>query len=139
MQRLICLLVPLVIFVSGCATRRPPVSPPSTRSSTAPLEGFASYYAHAFQGRTTASGTRFDMNRMVAAHPTYPFGTILRVTNLANGRSVRVRVEDRGPAVEPRQEGVIIDLSYGAARSLRFLQAGRTKVRLEVVRWGGSD
>jgi rare lipoprotein A len=96
----------------------------------------ASYYGQGFDGRVTASGARFDMNAMVAAHPTYPFGTIVRVTNLRNNRSVQVRILDRGPASSPRSEGVLIDLSYGAARALDFIQAGRTRVRLEVLRWG---
>lgn len=84
-----------------------------------------------------ASGAAFDMNAMVAAHPTYPFGTMLRVTNLRNGRSVQVRVLDRGPAKGPQAAGVIIDVSYGAAERLGFVRDGRTRVRLEVLRWGG--
>ncbi len=85
----------------------------------------------------TASGVPFDMHAMVAAHPTYPFGTIVRITNLQNRRSVRVRIVDRGPAAGPQAAGVLIDLSYAAARALRFLEAGRTRVRIEVLRWGG--
>lgn len=99
-------------------------------------EGLASFYGHAFDGRQTASGFRFDMDSFVAAHPTYPFGTILRVTNLRNGRSVRVHVVDRGPAAGPRSAGVIIDLSERAARVLNFIEDGRTRVRLDVLRWG---
>ena len=82
------------------------------------------------------AGQRFDMNQLVAAHPRYPFGTELRVTNLRNGRSVRVRVIDRGPASGPRQDGVIIDLSRRAAQALDFVQEGRARVRVEVLRWG---
>ena len=73
---------------------------------------------------------------MVAAHPSYPFGTVVRVTNLANKRQVEVRVVDRGPASGPRAEGVLIDVSSGAAESLGFVRKGRTRVRLEVLRWG---
>lgn len=73
------------------------------------------------------------MNAMVAAHPRYPFGTLVRVTNLANGRSVEVRIVDRGPARQPQAEGVIIDLSRRAAETLGFVQQGRTRVRLEVL------
>lgn len=98
--------------------------------------GLASYYGEGFHGRLTASGVRFDMHAMVAAHPSYPFGTVVRVTNLRNGRSVRVRILDRGPARHIRADGVVIDLSYGAARALGFLKEGRTRVRLEVLRWG---
>ena len=76
------------------------------------------------------------MNAMVAAHPRFPFGTLVRVTNLANGRSVQVRVQDRGPARQPRAEGVIIDLSQSAAQRLGFTRQGRTRVRVEVLAWG---
>jgi rare lipoprotein A len=76
------------------------------------------------------------MNALIAAHPSYPFGTVLRVTNVRNGRAVEVRVVDRGPARGPRAEGVIIDVSYGAAQTLNFVRSGRTRVRVEVLRWG---
>ena len=99
-------------------------------------QGLASYYGPGFHGKRTASGITFDQDAMVAAHPTYPFGTVVRVTNLANTRQVVVRVVDRGPAKGPRSEGVVIDLSSGAAADLRFLRSGRTRVRLEVLRWG---
>src|SRR5687768_6749150 len=73
--------------------------------------GFASYYARSLHGNVTASGTKFDNAAMVAAHPTYPFGTVVRVTNLRNDRSVKVRIVDRGPVARLRKEGVIIDVS----------------------------
>ena len=95
--------------------------------------GMASYYARMFDGRTTASGTRFDNDALIAAHPTYPFGTVVRVTNIQNRRSVTVRVVDRGPAPSARRKGVIIDLSRAAAGKLGFLDAGRARVRVEVV------
>ncbi len=78
------------------------------------------------------------MQAMVAAHPTYPFGTVVRVANLRNGRSVRLRIEDRGPAAGPRAAGVIVDVSYGAADALGFVEDGRTRVRVEVLEWGKS-
>jgi rare lipoprotein A len=99
-------------------------------------EGLASYYGKAFHGKRTASGSRFDMNALVAAHPSYPFGTLLRVTNLANGRSTSVRILDRGPAPKARANGVIIDLSQKAAAVLGFIQEGHTRVRVEVLKWG---
>jgi rare lipoprotein A len=98
--------------------------------------GFATYYASHFDGRVTASGTRFDNDALLAAHPFYPFGTVLRVTNLGNGRSVQVRVVDRGPARRPRASGVVVDLSRAAARALDFITAGRARVRLEILRSG---
>jgi rare lipoprotein A len=113
--------------------------PPETTAPAKPLEvkeGLASYYGPGFEGRVTASGARFDKNAMVAAHPTYPFDTVVRITNLANGRRVIVRIVDRGPAKNVQAEGVLIDLSSGAATNLGFTSAGRTRVRLEVLRWG---
>ena len=109
----------------------------SSKAEPKPYQvGTASWYGKQFHGKTTASGVRFDMKALVAAHPTWPFGTLVRVTNLANGRAVRVRVIDRGPAAGPRAAGVLIDLSYRAAETLRFIADGRARVRLEVLRWG---
>ena len=131
-------LVPaLVMVLSGCAARS---TAPRSRLGAASVlevrEGLASFYGAAFHGKTMASGARFDMRAMVAAHPSYPFGTIVRVTNLTNARAVMVRILDRGPTSGPRAAGVLIDLSYGAAEALGFIQDGRTRVRLEVLRWG---
>jgi rare lipoprotein A len=98
--------------------------------------GLASFYGAEFHGKTTSSGARFDMHRLTAAHPSYPGGTVLKVTNLENSRAVRVRVTDRGPARPVRREGVIIDLSRAAARRLRFTDDGRARVRVEVVKLG---
>jgi len=125
------------LALSGCAARTKPPAPVTRPSASLQVrEGLASYYGPGFDGKLTASGTRFDMHAMVAAHPSYPFGTVIRVTNLANGRSVEVNVVDRGPAQGPRSRGVIVDLSFGAAGALGFVRAGRTRVRLEVLRWG---
>jgi rare lipoprotein A len=76
------------------------------------------------------------MNAMVAAHPSYPFGTLVRVTNLANGRSTNVRIVDRGPARKARAAGIVIDVSRRAAEALKFIRQGRARVRLEVLAWG---
>jgi rare lipoprotein A (peptidoglycan hydrolase) len=91
--------------------------------------GYASWYGRAHQGRLTASGEVYDMRQLTAAHPTLPMGTRLRVTNLRNGRSVAVRVNDRGPTVDGR----IIDLSYAAAQQLHAVGDGVVPVRLDVV------
>ena len=99
-------------------------------------EGLASFYGGQFQGRKTASGERFDKNHLTAAHPSYPGGTLLKVTNVENSRSVKVRVIDRGPARHVRREGVIIDLSRAAARRLAFTDDGRARVRVEVLKMG---
>ena len=137
MHRIARILVPaLVLVLAGCAARSGAPAPTAGRTGVLEVrEGLASYYGPGFDGKVTASGARFDMHAMVAAHPTYPFGTIVRVTNLTNGRAVQVRILDRGPAQGPRAAGVLIDLSYGAAQALGFIRDGRTRVRLEVLRW----
>ncbi len=131
-----------VLAIAACATRATPAAtspaivPAKPGSILEIRQGLASFYGPGFEGKQTASGIPFDKTAMVAAHPTYPFGTVVRVTNLANTRQVEVRVVDRGPARGPRAEGVIIDVSSGAAARLGFVRRGRTKVRLEVLRWG---
>jgi rare lipoprotein A len=100
--------------------------------------GLASYYARRFDGRTTASGEKFDNDDMVAAHPFYPFDTKVKVTNLDNGRKVTVRITDRGPYGQNRRDGAIIDLSRAAARRLDMLGDGVTRVRVDVLQWGES-
>lgn len=94
--------------------------------------GKASYYAHYFQGQETANGEIYDNNKLTAAHRSLPFGTVVRVTNLRNEKSILVRVNDRG--LLPK--GRIIDLSKRAARTLGFVNAGLARVKLEVVAWG---
>jgi len=93
------------------------------------LEGNASFYGAAFQGRKTANGESFDASALTAAHRTLPFGTLLRVTNLENGREVVVRINDRGPYAKAR----ILDLSEAAARKLGMIERGAAPVRLEVL------
>jgi rare lipoprotein A len=97
--------------------------------------GTASWYGEDFEGKTTASGEDYEMYDMTAAHPTLPLGTYVRVTNLHNGRTVVVKVNDRGPIVEGR----IIDLSYGAAQALQFQHRGLQRVRLDLVKPGTSQ
>lgn len=96
-------------------------------------EGEATYYASRFDGRRTASGIVFRNSEPWAAHRRYPFGTVVRVTNLRNGRSVVLRVVDRGPFGNARR---IIDVSQSAARELDFMAAGHVPVRVEVLEWG---
>ena len=94
----------------------------------------ASYYAEDFHGKRTSNGERFNMNDYTCAHKSLPFGTILRVTNLANGKTVDVRVNDRGPFVASRE----IDLSKAAAIKLGMIGSGTTKVKLEIVKKGAN-
>jgi rare lipoprotein A len=82
--------------------------------------GIASWYGPRFHGRRTASGERFDMHALTAAHPSLPFGTVVRVRSLVNGREVEVRINDRGPHIQRR----VIDLSRAAAKSLGLLDSG---------------
>lgn len=99
-------------------------------------EGYASFYDEDFEGKEMASGERFDPDLLTAAHPKHPPGTILRVTNLENGKSVRVRVTDRGPAKSARREGVVVDLSEAAAEKLAMERDGKARVSVEVEKKG---
>ena len=112
----ILLQVVVLLALAGCG------------EPTSVEEGIASFYADSFHGSKTASGEIYDKGAMTAAHRTLAFDTKVKVTNLDNGRSVRVRINDRGPHVEGR----IIDLSGAAARKLRMTETGTAKVRLEI-------
>ncbi|MGH9314055.1 MAG: septal ring lytic transglycosylase RlpA family protein [Vicinamibacterales bacterium] len=94
------------------------------------IVGLASYYGPGFHGRRTASGEIFNMHELVAAHRTLPLGTVARVTNLANGLSVVVRITDRGPYIKGR----ILDMSNGAAKALEFVRDGTARVRIEILK-----
>ncbi len=142
------------IVAAGCAGRRPTatsappvivpppapqppaptiVEPPATTAPNAPgiyvEEGIASWYGVPFHGRRAANGEIFDMNTLVAAHRTMPFGSILRVTNLNNGRQVEVRVIDRGPFVKDR----VLDVARAAAIALDMIGTGTAPVRIELL------
>jgi rare lipoprotein A len=91
--------------------------------------GVASWYGPGFHGRRTASGERFDQNDLTAAHRKLPLGTEVRVTNLENGRSITVEINDRGPYVKGR----VIDLSKAAARRLGMVEDGVAEVRIEAT------
>ena len=96
------------------------------------VQGAASWYGPGFYGLTTANGERFRKGTLTAAHRTLPFGTKVRVTNLSNGRSVVVRINDRGPFRNHR----VIDLAHGAATELQMMQAGEVPVKLEILAKG---
>ena len=100
---------------------------PAAPATTSLGMGVASYYGRRFHGRLTANGERFDMNAMTAAHRSLPFGTRVRVTNPRNGRSVVVRINDRGPFVRGRT----IDLSRAAATRIGMISSGHARVELE--------
>ncbi len=141
---LFCAVLALAV-ATGCSTRRP-VGSRGTSSYTVrgktyhPLKsaagftetGIASWYGPGFHGKKTSNGERYNQNSMTAAHKLLPFNTKLRVTNLKNGRSVVVRVNDRGPFVGSR----IIDLSRAAAKQLDMLGSGTARVRLVALNVG---
>jgi rare lipoprotein A len=110
----------------AAVTTRPPFV--ADRKEARPASnGVASFYS---EGQQTANGEQFDPNELTAAHPSLPFGTRLRVTNMSTGRSVTVRVNDRGPYVHGR----VVDVSYSAARALGMVHTGVANVKLDVVR-----
>jgi rare lipoprotein A len=139
------LALAIALLLAGCSavTGRPaPPGPPPTRPPETPPPpparkpaavglhtGRASWYGRAHEGRLTASGERFDADAMTAAHRTLPFGTWLVVENVANGRTVKVRVNDRGPFAGGR----VLDLSRAAARALGVTGEGVFEVRYRVV------
>jgi len=115
----------LALFAAGCASARPEPAGDEDRGQI----GLASYYGAKFHGSRTASGSSYDRTALTAAHRTLPFGTRVRVTNLANGREVVVTITDRGPFRKDR----ILDVSSRAARILGFLRDGIARVRVVVL------
>jgi rare lipoprotein A len=99
------------------------------------LHGLASWYGGVFNGRKTASGERFNMNALTACHPTLPFGSVVRVVNLDNKKTVDVRITDRGYLFDGR----VIDLSYAAAQKLAMTKDGLAQVDLQVLSLGRTD
>jgi rare lipoprotein A len=134
MRNLLAAVVALavVVGVSGCR-RRPKARPVPAPPPAAPAEsetGLASWYGHPYHGRPTSSGEIYDMNKMTAAHRTLAFQTVVRVTNLENGKATEVRINDRGPFIEGR----IVDLSRAAADILDIVRPGTALVRLDIVK-----
>jgi rare lipoprotein A len=123
----------LAALLAGChAMPTPP--PPSPAANPPPFSqvGVASWYGPHFNHKLTAKGERYDMNALTAAHRTLPLDTMVRVTNLENGRTVIVRINDRGPFSGDR----IIDLSAKAARALDMTEDGLARVRIELANVG---
>ena len=125
-------------IVDGAASAKAAVTPaataapapaPATASAGEASEGKVAYYGRKFAGRKTASGERFNPGALTMAHKTLPFGTLVRVTNLKNNKSVVVRVNDRGPFSADR----VGDLSQAAAGKIRMLKSGVVNAKLEVV------
>jgi rare lipoprotein A len=120
--------------MGACTTlERPPMASPVPDAPAVEVQrGTAVYYATRFHGRRTASGVRLDNAAMVAAHPSAPFGCVVRVTHLGLGRSVDVKVVDRGPSPRGQSRGIVIDVSRAAARELGFLGRGTAPVEVAV-------
>jgi len=116
-------------ILSACATARPP-APALAPAPMSPRIGVASWYGPGFDGHPTASGEIYDQEDLTAASATLPLGTEVMVTNLDNGRSVELRINDRGPFVKGRE----IDLSHRAARILGIVRPGTARVRVDVIR-----
>jgi rare lipoprotein A len=127
----VALALPLAIFVlTGCARKH------HVAASTAPPPqilsgetGLASWYGHPYHGRAASNGEIYDMEKLTAAHRTLPFGTMVHVINLANNKSVDVRIIDRGPFIEGR----VIDLSHAAAQAIDLIGPGIAEVRLDIL------
>ena len=124
------IVVSMLLAVAACAAPPSPLPPSQNITVEQPTfrqVGIASWYGKAHQGRMTANGETFDMREMTAAHRKLAFGTVVRVTNLANGKSIKVRINDRGPYVDGR----ILDLSAAAARQLGIGENGTAEVQIE--------
>ena len=120
----------LGVFAASCGKQMQVALPPPSPAVVGAVEtGMASWYGHPYHGRTTSNGETYDMRQMTAAHLSLPFDTRVRVTNLANDRSVVLRINDRGPFLKNR----IIDVSRAAAERLGMIAPGTVKVRVEVV------
>lgn len=96
------------------------------------VTGVASFYADKYHNKITYSGEVYDMNGISAAHPTYPMGTVIRITRISSGKSIVLTINDKMPQRDDR----IIDLSLGAARELEMVQDGLAEVKVEVLKWG---
>ena len=135
MKRVLALTVAAMLSAAIAMAGPVPKPPKATETTvttpgTKPYQvGTASWYGKQFNGRSTASGEPYDMFQFTAAHRTLPLGTLVRVTNLHNGKSLVVRINDRGPVPKNR----IIDLSYGAAQILEMRGRGLQKVRLDIL------
>jgi len=133
--RRLLIVIAMLVFFTACGHKKVQVKapPPTSRPAVirqSELEGLASYYAEPYHGRKTASGEIFDTyQNLTAAHRTLPFNTMVRVTNKTNGRTVDVRINDRGPFVDGR----VIDLSVRAARLIDLMGSGLAPVKLTVL------
>jgi len=138
MKYILIILLP-ILFLNFCAPSSRFASKKTSRKTTnvrdgETIIGYASYYADKFHGRQTANGEIFNMHDYTAAHRNLPFDTVLLVTNLENGKKVKVRINDRGPYVKGR----ILDLSLQAAKDIGLIKTGVTKVQIKILKLGSN-
>jgi rare lipoprotein A len=134
MTRYLLFLLACAIVIAGCARKRTTVAAPILQTRPAPPvgtveRGVASWYGHPYHGRPAADGEIYDMEAMVAAHRTLPFQTRVLVRNLGNGKTVEVRIIDRGPFVQGR----VIDLSHAAAKEIDLVGPGVAQVEITII------
>ena len=139
MRALVTLVMPLMLVASAAAHDTDAAALPAVAASAIPLAdiieeteidgGMASYYGNELAGNRTANGERFDPGELTAAHRTLPFGSKVRVTNMSNGDSVVVRINDRGPF----SRGRVIDVSHAAAREIGMQRSGTARVKLALL------
>jgi rare lipoprotein A len=131
------LLLALAFVLAIATSARAESGQPARAKRVARVQtGYATFLAKSFHGDESASGEIFDRRKLVAAHRSLPFGTRVRVTNLENGRSVDVRIIDRGPYGQNFREGTIIDLSRAAATRLEMVEDGQVRVKVRILSIG---
>ncbi|MGA2517827.1 MAG: septal ring lytic transglycosylase RlpA family protein [Thermodesulfobacteriota bacterium] len=128
----IALVVFMWVFVPLVGTAQP--TPASPGASSGPIKGICVYYNDKFQGHVLASGEKYDKEALTAAHKTLPFGTMVKVTNLGNNKSVVVRVNDRSP--HGGSKAKIIEITSRAAKEIDMIKKGKMEVQIEVVESG---
>ncbi len=127
MRRMMAIALPLLLAMPGVAQELPDQTGGGDHTELG--SGVASYYGNELAGNRTASGERFDPGEMTAAHRTLPFGSKVRVTNISNGQSVVVRINDRGPF----GRGRVIDISHAAAKEIGMHRSGTAKVSMTLL------
>ena len=126
---IITLLLPASLLLSSCSTTKPRQELKTAAPLTHPIKGRASWYGPGFHKRRTASGERFNMYDLTAAHRTLPLGSKIRIRNLHSGQTVVVRINDRGP----RSKSRLIDVSYSAGKALGMISKGIIPVEIETL------
>ena len=144
-QGTLYLSIATIVIATGCASDSgyrsgkdsQPAQETQQQQAKETKTGLATFMGKSLQGEKTASGEKLDTNELVAAHPTYPMGTVVRVTNLENQRTVELRIVDRSATAQNQQESVILDVSLAGAEKLGFdKKKGKVRVQTEVLEWG---